>query len=59
MIFDQATVAQMRAARILGGVTMVAFLVATRFRRHQWKIRLVITGVYIACVLGFLVYALF
>jgi hypothetical protein len=59
MIFDQATVAQMRAAQILGGATMVTFLAASRFRRHQWKIRLVITCVYIACVLGFLVYALF
>jgi hypothetical protein len=59
MLFDQATDAQMQAVRILGGVTIVAFLAARMFRRQGQRVRLAVAGLYFACVLCFVVYALF
>jgi hypothetical protein len=59
MIFDQATDAQMEAARIFGGATMVAFLAARMFRGQAQKVRVAIATLYIAGVLGFMVYVLF
>jgi hypothetical protein len=59
MIFDQATDAQMQAARILGGATMVAFLAARMFRRQAQRIRIAVSVLYVAGVLGFLMYVLF
>jgi high-affinity Fe2+/Pb2+ permease len=59
MLFDQATDTQMQAVRILGGVTVVAFLAARMFRRQGQRIRIAIAGLYFAGVLGFVVYALF
>jgi hypothetical protein len=59
MLFDQATDTQMQAVRILGGVTVVAFLAARMFRRQGQRIRIVVAGLYLVGVLGFVVYALF
>ena len=58
MIFDQVTEPEMDAARILGGATMVAFLAAPMFRRHAQKVQMVVTGLYIAGVLAFVLYVL-
>lgn len=58
MILDQATEPQMQAAQIFGGATMVAFLGARFFRRQAQKIRLMTAAIYIAGVLGFIVYVL-
>ncbi len=58
VLFDQVSETQMRAGQMLGGATMVAFLAAPMFRHQAWAIRLVITCLYIACVLGFLLYFL-
>lgn len=58
MIFDQATDAQMQAARIFTLVTMAAFVAAPMFRQRAKMVRLVTAGLYIAGVLGFLLYFL-
>jgi glycerol uptake facilitator-like aquaporin len=58
MLLDQATDTQIQAARMLGGATMVAFLAARMFRGHAQRVRLVVVGLYIAGVLGFVVYVL-
>jgi hypothetical protein len=59
MLFDQATDTQMQAVRILGGVTVVAFLAARMFRRQGQRIRMAVACLYVVGVLGFVVYALF
>ena len=59
MLFDQATDTQMQAVRILGGVTVVAVLAARMFHRQGQRIRIVVAGLYLVGVLGFVVYALF
>jgi hypothetical protein len=59
MIFDLATETQMQAARIFGGATMVAFLAAPMFRRQAQRIRVAVATLYIAVVLGFVLYVLF
>ncbi len=59
MLFDPATGAQMQAARILGGATMVAMLAARMFRRHAWKVRLAVAALYVTGVLCFVVFTLF
>jgi hypothetical protein len=59
MLLDQATAGEMQAARILMGATMVGFLAAATFRRQARNLRIVIAGLYIAGVLGFIVYSLF
>jgi hypothetical protein len=59
MLFDQATDAQMRAAQIFGGATMVGFLAAPMFRRQAQTIRLVVAALYFAGVLGFVAYVVF
>jgi hypothetical protein len=59
MLLDQATAGQMQAARILMSAVMVGFLAAATFRRHARNLRIVIAGLYIAGVLGFIVYSLF
>ena len=58
MIFDLATETQMQAARIFGGATMVAFLAAPMFRHQARKVRMAVAALYIAGVLGFMVYML-
>jgi hypothetical protein len=59
MLFDQATDTQMQAARILGGVTIVGFMAARMFHRQGQRVRMAIAGLYVAGVLGFVVYVLF
>jgi hypothetical protein len=58
MLLDQVSEPKMQAGRVLAGAAMVAFLAAPIFRRQAQTIRLVVTGVYIAGVLGFLLYFL-
>jgi hypothetical protein len=58
MLFDQATDAQIEAARIFGGATMVAFLAARMFRSQAQRVRIVVASLYIAGVLSFVVYVL-
>ena len=58
MIFDLATETQMQAARIFGGATMVAFLAARMFRHQAQRVRIAVAALYIAGVLGFMVYVL-
>ncbi len=55
MLLDQVSETQLQAGRVLGGA---AFLAAPLFRRQAQAVRLVVAGVYIAGVLGFLVYSL-
>jgi hypothetical protein len=59
MIFDQATDAQMQAARIFVGATMVAFLAAPMFRHQAQRLRMAVAALYIAGVLGFVAYVMF
>ena len=58
MLLDQATGAEMQAAHILLGATMAGFLGASLFRRQTARLRWVITGLYLAAVLAFVVYVL-
>jgi hypothetical protein len=58
MLLDQVSETQIQAGRVLGGAAMAAFLAAPLFRRQVQAIRLAVAGVYIAGVLGFLVYYL-
>jgi len=58
MIFDPVPTTQMHAAQLLAGATMAAFVVARFFGRRARIVRLLIAGVYIAGVSGFVVYAL-
>jgi hypothetical protein len=58
MLLDQATDGQMQAARVFSGVTMVAFLGAPVFGAWARLARIVIAGVYVAGIAGFLVYVL-
>jgi hypothetical protein len=56
--FDQVTDAEMQAARILTGATMVAFLAARMFRNRAPAIRLLIATVYIVGIVAFVTYVL-
>jgi hypothetical protein len=56
MLLDQVSETQLQAGRVLGGAAMAAFLAAPLFRRKAQAVRLVVAGVYIAGVLGFLLY---
>lgn len=58
MLFDPASETQMRAAQILGGATMAAFLAAPLFRRRAGQVRITVTGLYIAGVIVIIIYAL-
>jgi hypothetical protein len=58
MIFEPATDAQMQAARVFAGATMVAFLASRMFRRQAQRLRIVVACLYIAGILGFVVYLL-
>jgi hypothetical protein len=55
VLLDQVTDRQMQAGQMLGAATMVAFFAAPMFRRQAKTIRLVVAGLYLASVLGFLV----
>ncbi len=55
MFLDVATDAQMRAARILTGATMVGFLAAPIFRRRAQRVRLVVACLYIIGVVAFII----
>ncbi len=59
MLFDQATPEQMRAGRLLTGVTMAGFLGARMFGRQAQRVRLAITVFYIAGFAAFALYSLF
>jgi hypothetical protein len=59
MIFHQATDAQIRAARILGGATMVAFLAARILGRQALRFRITVSVLYLVGVLGFVAYVMF
>jgi hypothetical protein len=58
MLLDQVSETEIQAGRILGGAAMAAFLAAPLFRRQAQRVRLVVALVYIAGVLGFLLYYL-
>jgi hypothetical protein len=58
MLLDHVTETQMQAGRVMAGAAMVAFLGAPLFRRQAQAIRLVVTCLYVAGVLGFLLYFL-
>ncbi len=49
---------QLRAAAMVSGATMVAFLAAAMVPRYTTAIRLVVTLVYCAGALGFVLYSL-
>jgi hypothetical protein len=59
MTFDLATAPEMQAARIFSGAVMVAFLTARMFRHQAQRVRVVVAGLYIVGVLGFMMYVLF
>jgi hypothetical protein len=56
MLLDQVSETQLQAGRVLGGAAMAGLLAAPMFRRQAQAVRLVVAGVYIAGVLGFLLY---
>lgn len=58
MLLDQATDTQLQAARIFGGATMAALLAAPMFRRQAHRVRMTAAVIYIAGVLGFVIYVL-
>jgi ABC-type enterobactin transport system permease subunit len=58
LLFDQVTDTEMRAARLLGGATMAAFLAARLLGKRARAFRMVIAGIYITAVLGVAVYYL-
>ncbi len=58
MLLDQVTDTQLQAARLFGGATMVAFLGAPLFRRQAQRVRIAAASIYIAGVLGFLIFVL-
>ena len=58
MIFAQVTDAEMRAVQVFTGLTMAGFIGARTFGSHSQRARMVIGGIYIAGILGLIVYAL-
>jgi len=56
MLLDQVTDAQIRSAQIITGVTMAAFVAAPVFGLQARRIRIAVTGLYLAAVVGFIVY---
>jgi hypothetical protein len=59
MLLDQATDAQMQAARILSGAAMVGFLAAPMFGRRARLVRTMVAAVYLAGVLSFIAYVVY
>ncbi len=58
MTFDLVTPEEIRAASIVTGATMAAFVFSRFFGRHARHIRLAIAAAYFAAVAGFIVYYL-
>jgi hypothetical protein len=58
VILEHVTPQEMQAARIVTGATMVGFLGAPVFGRHAKTARIVIASLYIAAVIGFVLYYL-
>jgi hypothetical protein len=56
MLLDQVSETQMQAASLVMGATMVAFIGSRWMPRYGQSIRLVVAGLYLVGVLGFLVY---
>jgi len=56
MLFDQVTTNEIRGATLLTGATMAGFLAARFFRGRARTIQVVVAGIYLAGVLGFIVY---
>jgi hypothetical protein len=56
MLSDLVTRNEMQAARLLMGATMVGFLVARLVWRRTPMIQFIVTGLYLASVLGFILY---
>lgn len=57
MLLDQATPAELQAASLLTGTTMAAFLFAGLFPGRGRTLRIALAGIYLAAVLGFVIYA--
>jgi hypothetical protein len=57
MLLDQATPAELQAASLLTGTTMVAFLAAGLVRGRGQMLRMALAGIYLAALLGFVIYA--
>ncbi len=57
MLLDQATPAELQAASLLTGTTMVAFLAAGLVRGRGQMLRMAIAGIYLAVLLGLVIYA--
>jgi hypothetical protein len=58
MLLDHVSATQMQAGQIAAGVTMVVFLAAPMLGRPAQSVRLIVTAVYVAGLLGFLLYFL-
>jgi hypothetical protein len=58
MLFQPVSAAEMHAARIITGATMVGMLGAPIFGRRARQARITFAILYIAAVLGFIVYHL-
>jgi hypothetical protein len=58
MLLDQVTDAQMQAGGLVMGATMVAFLGAAWVPRYARAIRMAVLALYLAMVLGFVLYFL-
>ncbi len=58
MIFEHVTPQEMQAAQIVTGATMVGMLTARLFGRHARTARLMIAALYLAAIIGFVLYYL-
>ena len=56
MIFEHVTAEEMRAAHIVTGAAMVGLLAARMFGRHARRVMLVVTLLYFAAILLFIVH---
>jgi ABC-type Fe3+-siderophore transport system permease subunit len=59
MLLDQATDTQMRAVGLAMGAAMAVFIGSRWMPRYGQPIRLIVAGLYLAALLGALVYFLF
>jgi len=56
MLFDQVTTTEGQAARLLTGAAMAGFLAAGFVRGRARTVQVVVAGIYLVGVLGFVIY---
>ena len=56
MIFEHVTAQEMQTAQIVTGAAMVGLLAARMFGRHARRVLLVVTVLYFAAIVAFIVH---